>query len=73
LGLLYVGGLKAIQTAVILFGFPILVLLTIMCGALLKAFHKEVSTGLTSSPTEEVKEDFTTTLTSTEIQIKPEV
>ena len=74
LGLLYVGGLKAIQSAVILFGFPILILLTIMCGALLKALHNEVSTGLTNSTTEEVKEGSSTaTLTSTEVQAKPEI
>lgn len=71
LGLLYVGGLKAIQTAVILFGFPILILLTIMCGALLKALHKEVSTGLVISPVEEIKEDLTeSSSTSTQAQTK---
>lgn len=71
LGLLYVGGLKAIQTAVILFGFPILLLLTIMCGALLKALHKEVSTGLVISPVEEIKEDLTeSSSTSTQAQTK---
>ena len=71
LGLLYVGGLKAIQTAVILFGFPILILLTIMCGALLKALHKEVSTGLVISPAEEIKEDLTeSSSTSTQAQTK---
>lgn len=71
LGLLYVGGLKAIQTAVILFGFPILILLTIMCGALLKALHKEVSTGLVISPVEEIKEDLTeSSSTSTQVQTK---
>lgn len=41
LGLLYVGGLKAIQSAVTLFGFPIIILLTVMVAALLKAFHQE--------------------------------
>lgn len=41
LGLLYVGGLKAIQAAVTLFGFPIIVLLTIMAVALMKAFRQE--------------------------------
>lgn len=71
LGLLYVGGLKAIQTAVILFGFPILILLTIMCGALLKALHKEVSTGLVISPTEEIREDLSeSSSTSTRVQTK---
>lgn len=71
LGLLYVGGLKAIQTAVILFGFPILILLTIMCGALLKALHKEVSTGLVISPVEEIKEVLTeSSSTSTQAQTK---
>jgi choline/carnitine/betaine transport len=71
LGLLYVGGLKAIQTAVILFGFPILILLTIMCGALLKALQKEVSTGLVISTAEEIKEDLTeSSSTSTQVQTK---
>lgn len=41
LGLLYVGGLKAIQSAVTLFGFPIIILLTLMCFSLYKAFQKE--------------------------------
>lgn len=58
LGLLYVGGLKAIQTAVILFGFPILILLTIMCVALLKVLHKETSIGVLTLAVEEVKEDL---------------
>ncbi|OTG63448.1 BCCT family transporter [Acinetobacter silvestris] len=58
LGLLYVGGLKAIQTAVILFGFPILILLTIMCAALLKVLHKETSIGVLTLAEEEVKEDL---------------
>lgn len=71
LGLLYVGGLKAIQTAVILFGFPILILLTIMCGALLKAFHKEGSTDPTNSVREETKEESSTPkLLESEVQAK---
>ncbi len=41
LGLLYIGGLKAIQAAVTLFGFPIIILLTLMSVALLKAFKQE--------------------------------
>lgn len=41
LGLLYIGGLKAIQAAVTLFGFPIIILMTLMCFALLKAFKQE--------------------------------
>ena len=41
LGLLYIGGLKAIQAAVTLFGFPIIVLLTLMVFTLLKAFRQE--------------------------------
>lgn len=41
LGLLYVGGLKAIQAAVTLFGFPIIILLVLMCISLYKAFQKE--------------------------------
>lgn len=41
LGLLYVGGLKAIQAAVTLFGFPIVVLLTLMCWSLHRAFKTE--------------------------------
>ncbi|MCX0340754.1 BCCT family transporter [Acinetobacter radioresistens] len=54
LGLLYIGGLKAIQTAVIIFGFPILVLLIIMCVTLLIAFNKEVADEL---KIKQVKED----------------
>jgi len=41
LGLLYAGGLKTIQAAVILFGFPIIVFLTISMFALMKAFKQE--------------------------------
>lgn len=41
LGLLYIGGLKAIQAAVTLFGFPIIILLTLMCFALYRAFQQE--------------------------------
>ncbi|MFH4157699.1 BCCT family transporter [Acinetobacter bereziniae] len=41
LGLLYAGGLKTIQAAVILFGFPIIVFLTISMIALMKAFNQE--------------------------------
>lgn len=41
LGLLYIGGLKAIQAAVTLFGFPIIILLVLMCFSLQKAFKKE--------------------------------
>ncbi|MFW2101691.1 MULTISPECIES: BCCT family transporter [Acinetobacter] len=71
LGLLYVGGLKAIQTAVILFGFPILILLTIMCGALLKAFHKEGSTDPTNSVRDEIKEESSIPkLLESEVQAK---
>lgn len=71
LGLLYVGGLKAIQTAVILFGFPILILLTIMCGALLKAFHKEGSTDPTNSVRDETKEESSIPkLLESEVQAK---
>lgn len=51
LGLLYVGGLKAIQSAVILFGFPILILLIIMCIAIFKALLKETSTDLATLDT----------------------
>lgn len=41
LGLLYIGGLKAIQTAVIIFGFPIIIILVIMCITILKALNNE--------------------------------
>lgn len=41
-GLLYAGGLKAIQSAVILFGFPISILLVLMCIALMKSLHQEL-------------------------------
>ena len=41
LGLLYIGGLKAIQAAVTLFGFPIIILLVLMAFALLKSFRQE--------------------------------
>ncbi|EOR07423.1 BCCT family transporter [Acinetobacter genomosp. 15BJ] len=41
LGLLYAGGLKTIQAAVIMFGFPIIVFLTISMFALMKAFKQE--------------------------------
>lgn len=41
LGLLYAGGLKTIQAAVILFGFPIIVFLTISMIALIRAFKQE--------------------------------
>ncbi|EPL5507675.1 BCCT family transporter, partial [Acinetobacter baumannii] len=40
-GLLYVGGLKTIQTAIVLFGFPMVILLTIICVTLFKALHQE--------------------------------
>ena len=39
-GLLYVGGLKH-QTAIVLFGFPMVILLTIICVTLFKALHQE--------------------------------
>ena len=42
-GLLYAGGLKAIQSAVILFGFPIAILLVLMCIALMKSLNQELS------------------------------
>lgn len=41
LGLLYIGGLKAIQAAVTLFGFPIIVLMTLICISLYKALKQE--------------------------------
>lgn len=50
LGLLYVGGLKAIQSAVTLFGFPIIILLTVMVAALLKAFHQEEIANINVTP-----------------------
>lgn len=40
-GLLYVGGLKAIQTAIVLFGFPMIILLTFISFALFKALRQE--------------------------------
>lgn len=52
LGLLYIGGLKAIQAAVTLFGFPIIILLVLMCFSLQKAFKKE---NITSSSSSELK------------------
>lgn len=44
-GLLYAGGLKAIQSAVILFGFPISILLILMCIAVFKALRQEPIVG----------------------------
>jgi|SRR5690606_32361519 len=49
LGLLYIGGLKAIQAAVTLFGFPIIILLVLMCFSLQKAFKKESITSSSST------------------------
>nr|EKW4748446.1 BCCT family transporter [Acinetobacter baumannii] len=34
-------GLKTIQTAIVLFGFPMVILLTIICVTLFKALHQE--------------------------------
>lgn len=41
LGLLYIGGLKAIQAAVTLFGFPIIILMSLICISLYKALKQE--------------------------------
>lgn len=41
LALLYIGGLKAIQAAVVLFGFPIIILLLLMAISLLKSLRQE--------------------------------
>ena len=49
LGLLYIGGLKAIQAAVTLFGFPLIILLVLMCFSLQKAFKKESITSSSST------------------------
>lgn len=40
-GLLYAGGLKAMQTASIIAGFPISIFLFIMCITLYKSLNKE--------------------------------
>ena len=42
-GLLYAGGLKAMQTASIIAGFPISIFLFIMCITLFKSLNKEAN------------------------------
>lgn len=50
LGLLYAGGLKTIQAAVILFGFPIIVFLTIAMIALMKSLKQEYISNISDIP-----------------------
>lgn len=54
LALLYIGGLKAIQAAVVLFGFPIIILLLLMAISLLKSLRQE-KIGYRYPPSEESK------------------